>query len=87
MKEIKDFIIERGTDNLDYNKINEIGKKIDPLLIELFTEYYNGNKKEAEKTAKFFWAWCETIEICECSSLSDLIINLKLLPDLKKYFK
>ena len=51
MKEIKDFIIERGIDNLDNDKINEIGKKIDPLLIELFTEYYNGNKKEAEKTA------------------------------------
>jgi len=76
MKEIKDFIIERGIDDLDSDKINKLSEKVDPLLLEIFTEYY-GDKKEARKTVDFIWGLCETIEACECTSHEDLLANIK----------
>lgn len=76
MKEIKDFIIESGVDDLDSNKINKLSEKVDPLLEEIFTEYY-GDKKEARKTVDFIWSLCETIEACECTSHEDLLANIK----------
>lgn len=77
MKEIKDFIIESGVDNLDSDKINKLGEKVDPLLLEIFTEYY-GDKKEARKTVDFIWGLCETIEACECTSHEDLLANIEI---------
>ena len=77
MKEIKDFIIESGIDDLDADKIDKLGAKADPLLEEIFTEYY-GDKKEARKTVDFIWGLCETIEACECTTHDDLLANIKI---------
>lgn len=76
MKNIKDFIIESGIDDLDSNKINKLSERVDPLLLEIFTEYYD-DKKEARKTVDFIWGLCETIEACECTSHEDLLANIK----------
>ena len=76
MKNIKDFIIESRIDDLDSNKINKLSERVDPLLLEIFTEYYD-DKKEARKTVDFIWGLCETIEACECTSHEDLLANIK----------
>lgn len=62
--------------------IKSLHKKIRPLMVEMFSEYYD-DKKEAENTVDFFERMCNTIKENKCNKFDDLIYHLKDFDDFK----